>query len=399
MDAFSLYCHIPFCKQRCHYCDFVTTAGQLNHLEDYIDAMSREISMLAQVWGNKLPIHTLFFGGGTPSLVSIELYSKLFDTFERVCNFTSNIEISLEANPGTVNQTYLKLLRQIGFNRISLGAQSVHAEELKLLGRIHNAAQIKQAVEWSSLAGFENLNLDLMFGLPRQTLSTWQETLDTILDLKPEHISMYALTLEEGTPLAKRVTEGEIPQPDEDLAASMYELAMAELFEKGFEQYEISNWATVREGRLMACRHNLQYWRNGPYLGLGAGAHGFAAGSRLENTPNLETYIMKMNNETRLDFPRSQATINLIPINTWDEIQETMMLGLRLTGEGVGEIAFQTRFGRSLEAVFPQEIKRLLARGLLEWGQNDQGRCLRLTQSGRILGNQAFMAFVGLEER
>ena len=399
MQSASLYIHIPFCRQRCSYCDFVTTAGRLESMPDYIAALCREVEEVRAASAERLAVHSVFFGGGTPSLVSLEQYAALFKAFERAFSLDVNAEISLEANPGTLTPAYLHGLRQLGFNRISLGAQSVHADELALLRRIHDASQVHQAVEWSRAAGFDNLNLDLMFGLPRQGMEIWQATLDEITALAPEHLSLYGLTIEEGTPLEQQISSGAVPMPDDDLAAAMYERAMDVLAERGYRQYEISNWAVERSGKLLSCRQNLQYWRNLPYLGLGAGAHGSLAGSRLENTPDMDRYIRVMQTGEGAPFPQTSATLNTTAVSRWDEIQESMMLGLRLTGEGVSEKGFFERFGRSLEQVFPGEISRLTGHGLLEWQQNDGERSLRLTRKGRILGNQVFVAFVGLKER
>jgi oxygen-independent coproporphyrinogen III oxidase len=399
MEPISLYIHIPFCRQRCSYCDFVTTAGRLGRMDDYIKAVCREVEQICQSGTGQLQVKTIFFGGGTPSLVSLKQYESLFAAFECCFDVDKNAEISLETNPGTLTLPYLQGLRQVGFNRISIGAQSVHADELALLQRIHNAHQIYQAVEWSRSAGFDNLNLDLMFGLPNQTLEKWNETLDQITALRPEHLSLYGLTIEEGTPLARSIQDGVVLMPDDDLAAAMYELAGDVLEKRGYQQYEISNWAVERAGQMLSCRHNLQYWHNLPYLGLGAGAHGYLTGCRLENTPDMDGYIQLFETGWTGAFPQTRATVETTTITRWDEIQETMMLGLRLTQEGVSEQGFFERFNRNMEDVFAREIKRLTTQGLLEWHQNEKGRCLRLTHRGRILGNQVFMAFVGLAER
>jgi oxygen-independent coproporphyrinogen III oxidase len=399
MDAISLYCHIPFCRRRCSYCDFVTTAGQLKRLEDYVNAVCREVEQIHQSRGSKLQVHTVFFGGGTPSLVSLAQYRTLFKAFEAAFDLDGSAEISLEANPGTLTQGYLKGLHQLGFNRISIGAQSVHADELALLHRIHNAEQIRRAVDWSRRAGFDNLNLDLIFGLPYQTIEKWDQTLDWITALSPEHLSLYGLTIEDGTPLAQSIEAGIVPMPDDDLAASMYELAMDRLETRGYAQYEISNWAAKRNGKVQVCRHNLQYWHNQPYIGLGAGAHGYLAGFRTENTPDMEDYIRIVNDRQPQAFPRTQATTRITPVTNWDEIQETMMLGLRLTDEGVNEQQFYERFGGQMEQIFAFEIKQLISESLLEWHPVAGGRSLRLTARGRILGNRVFVSFVGLKER
>jgi oxygen-independent coproporphyrinogen-3 oxidase len=252
---------------------------------------------------------------------------------------------------------------------------------------------VVNAVKWARQVGFENLNLDLIFGLPYQTLESWQHTLELALGLRPDHFSLYSLILEHGTPMNAWVERGLLPMPEDDLAASMYEWAMTRLPEAGYEQYEISNWARRdANGQVMACRHNLQYWLNLPYLGLGAGAHGYAGGMRTANVRAPRAYIercLNKNSELR-EFPCTSATVNLTPIDRMTEMQETMMVGLRLVEEGVSGRAFEIRFGEKVESVFGREIKGLLGNGLLEWVDNH----LRLTQRGRMVGNQVFMQFV-----
>jgi oxygen-independent coproporphyrinogen-3 oxidase len=230
--------------------------------------------------------------------------------------------------------------------------------------------------------------------LPYQKLETWQDTLSMALMLRPEHFSLYALTLEHGTPMYQWVGRGLIPEPDPDLAAEMYEWAAGSLDAAGYLQYEISNWARAdKDGRLLSCRHNLQYWRSLPYLGFGAGAHGFAAGVRTANVLSPAAYIQRMAQGQPRQFPRSPAAVNVTPIDVRTEMGEVMMMGLRLTQEGVAEVDFEARFGHALESVYPQEIQRLVRLGLLEW-QGGASRRLRLTPSGRLLGNQVFREFI-----
>ncbi|NPA92126.1 MAG: coproporphyrinogen III oxidase family protein, partial [Chloroflexi bacterium] len=272
---------------------------------------------------------------------------------------------------------------------LSLGVQSAHPDDLRLLERGHDYATVIRAVTWARQAGFRNLNLDLIFGLPHQPLSRWQQSLELVLGLQPEHLSLYALTLEHGTPLAHWVAQGLLPQPDPDLAADMYLWADERLKQAGFQQYEISNWA--RPG--MACRHNLQYWRNLPYLGLGAGAHGYTNQTRTINVLTPGAYIRRLETATEpRAFPRSPATVEARALTLADEMAETMMMGLRLTEEGVSRRTFAQRFGRALEAVYGPTIERLQKQGLLTWSP-DRER-LRLTSRGRLLGNWVFREFV-----
>ena len=365
-------------------------------MRPYVQALERELEWAAAAAGVRLPVHTLFFGGGTPSLLPLEEVRRVLEAARRCFDLASEVEISLEANPGTLQLAYLEGLRALGVNRLSLGVQSANPEELRLLERQHDYPAVVQAVAWARRAGFENLNLDLIFGLPGQSLATWQHTLELALGLHPEHFALYALTVEHGTPLAHWTAHGLVDESDPDLAAEMYEWAQARLDAVGYGQYEISNWAR-RDGPAnhWVCRHNLQYWRGPPYLGLGAGAHGYAAGYRTANVLAPAAYIQRLQNPAEQDwpFPHTPATASFLPIDRETEIGETMMMGLRLTEEGVSAEDFHNRFGQTLEDVFADEIRELLGLGLLEWAGLGQAR-LRLTARGRLLGNQVFYRFI-----
>ena len=286
----------------------------------------------------------------------------------------------------------------LGFNRISMGMQSAHPDDLRLLERQHDFLDVVQAVKWARQAGFSNLSVDLIFGLPEQPLVRWQDTLERALELGTEHLSLYALTLEHGTPFQHWTEKGLVPEADDDLAADMYDYASERLARAGLLKYEISNWARTDPARgWMTCRHNLQYWRNLPYIGVGAGAHGSIGGSRTANVLGINAYIQRIESGEPALFPQTPATVNLTPIDPWTEMQETMMVGLRLTQEGVDRESFERRFGRSMETVFAVEIKECLRLGLLEWA-GERNHRLRLTERGHLLGNQVFMRFVGKEE-
>src|SRR5215207_10312909 len=302
---FSLYFHIPFCTHRCAYCDFNTYAGQEELIPGYVEALLREIEFVGQqttqLANKATTVHTIFFGGGTPSLLSPRQFETIFKAIRTNFVRTDDAEITIEANPGTVSYENLLELRKIGINRISYGVQSANAEELRMLERAHDFFDVIEAVTSARKAGFENLNLDLIYGLPEQTLQTWQTTVKRILDLHPEHISAYALTLEHGTPFGRWSSKGLLPLPDPDLAAEMYEWASETFEANGYIQYEISNWA--KPGH--ECRHNLQYWRGRPYLAFGAGAHGYANGYRYSNVLRIKTYIERLANPpiTSYQFP------------------------------------------------------------------------------------------------
>ncbi|HET9590521.1 MAG TPA: radical SAM family heme chaperone HemW [Anaerolineales bacterium] len=441
----SLYIHIPFCTHRCAYCDFNTYAGQEAAIPAYVEALCREIQFTgrqaAQLPDSPINVHTIFFGGGTPSLLSPEQFGAILKTIRASFVLTEDAEITIEANPGTVSYENLLQLRRLGVNRISFGVQSANMEELRMLERTHTFFDVIEAVASARRAGFDNLNLDLIYGLPEQNLKTWQTTVKRILDLHPEHISAYALTLEHGTPFGRWSAKGLLPLPDPDLAADMYEWA-GETFEAyGYLQYEISNWAKhiassgakrSRDAEKcpgFACRHNLQYWRGLPYLAFGAGAHGYARGYRYSNVLRIKTYIDRLADSpitnysitnyplTNYQFPLTPAVVNHHKQSLQDDMSEFMMTGLRLTQEGVSESEFQARFGMSMRHIYEEEIDQLLQLGLLEWEESvatnparpspQEGRGgtrtaievggdrVKLSQQARLLANQVFMRFVG----
>jgi oxygen-independent coproporphyrinogen-3 oxidase len=391
---YSLYFHIPFCTHRCAYCDFNTYAGQEAMIPAYVEALIREIEFV----GNQIthspnhqsPVHTIFFGGGTPSLLAPKQFESIFQSIRGNLAITNEAEITIEANPGTVSYEHLLKLRRIGINRISYGVQSANGEELRMLERAHSFFDVIEAVTFARKAGFDNLNLDLIYGLPEQTLKTWQTTVKRILDLHPEHISAYALTLEHGTPFGRWASKGLLPLPDPDLAAEMYEW-LSEILEKnGYLQYEISNWSIPNH----ECRHNLQYWRGLPYLAFGAGAHGYANGYRYSNVLRPKTYIERITNSpmTNYEFPLTPTTVNHHKQTRKDDMSEFMMTGLRLTQEGISKNEFQSRFGTSLQDQYRKETEDLLKLGLIE---DRAGERIRLTRSGRLLGNRVFLEFIG----
>jgi len=404
----SIYLHIPFCKHRCAYCDFNTYAGQEDSIPAYVDALIKEINFIGhQITDYQLPItiHTIFFGGGTPSLLSAPQFDSILRALRAAFTFTADAEISIEANPGTISPEKLNAIREAGINRISFGVQSANTEELRMLERIHDFFTVIESVSSARKAGFDNLNLDLIYGLPEQTLSTWQTTLARTVELNPEHISAYALTLEHGTPFGRWSSKGLLPLPDPDLAAEMYEYAEEFLESKGYVHYEISNWAKINsEFRILnsefMCRHNLQYWHSLPYLAFGAGAHGYANGYRYSNALRIKTYIERMSNELRVmscEFPLSPAVVNQHKQTLQDDISDYMINNLRLTQVGVVESDFQARFGVGLLDVFGKEVEELIRVGLLESKTSEvlkTSEVYRLTKRGRLLGNQVFVKFV-----
>jgi oxygen-independent coproporphyrinogen-3 oxidase len=384
--SLALYLHIPFCRTRCSYCAFNTYAGLSDQIVPYTHALAREIRLVGGSAKHKA--HTVYFGGGTPSLVPVSEIAATLETCAEAFDLAPDTEITLEANPGTVDRAYLTTLRKIGVNRLSIGMQSTHASELRLFARHHDVEDVRSAVHMARAAGFENISLDLIYGIPRQTMDMWRRSMNTAIQMAPNHLSLYSLSIEDATPMQRQVGHGTLEAPDPDLAADMYDWASARMTAAGFDQYEISNWS--KPG--YACRHNVHVWRNLPYLGLGAGAHGYAACTRYANVLYPITYIARIEaQEMPLSFPLSVAAEEVEHIDLRREMSETMMMGLRLTQEGISLEAFRERFGRELWAVFGQALDRLIAVGLLE--RTADGR-VRLTQRGRLLGNRVFMEFV-----
>ena len=397
----ALYLHVPFCRRRCTYCDFVTYADRGRLQPRYAAALQQDLRGQAERLRADVPearAVTLYFGGGTPSLLPAEAIAALIEEAHRSLSLPAEAEITLEANPGTVDAAYLAALRRAGVNRLSLGIQSADAGELEMLGRIHTWEDAIHTVSAARQAGFDNLSLDLIFGLPGQSLSRWQASLAATLELLPEHISLYALTLEAGTPLAEAVAHGQLPEPNVDLAADCYEWTSQALRDAGFWQYEISNWARgletapevwslpptgLTEGiGPWISHHNLHYWRNATWLGVGVAAHSFMGRRRWSNLTDPEAYIAAV--EAGAPTVAESEEVTRV-----QEIGETMMLGLRLA-EGVRDSDFRARFGVGLVEMFEETIEAYWQHGLIEW---DDTR-IRLSTRGRLLGNQVFVAFL-----
>ena len=356
----ALYLHIPFCRTKCSYCDFNTYAGIEPLIPRYLDALRAE--MLGYPAG--LPIQTINFGGGTPSLLWPDQVADVLGAARSQFAVDCDVEVTIEANPGGLDQRYFEGLLRTGVNRLSFGVQSFHAAELAMLTRRHSAAEARNAVKYARAAGFTNLSLDFMYGLPGQCLAAWHETIEQALELRPEHFSLYGLTVYDHLPLGRQVNSGALPAQDDDLMADMYELAEDLLGAAGYEQYEISNWALGPELR---CRHNLAYWRNTGYIGLGAGAHSYFGGRRYANERRPHVYADKALSAC----PLAAECEDISP-----ELQraESAILGLRLNE------------GAVLSHPQLSVLAPCLAAGLLEVA----GSHARLTPKGRLLSNEVF---------
>lgn len=382
----SIYLHVPFCRVKCTYCAFNTYVHLDSLIDPFVDALIGEITCVGRAQP-KQPAWSVFFGGGTPSMLTPAQFERILDAIRAHFVLADDAEISIEANPGDLDLEYLKALRQLGINRISIGMQSANANELALFHRRHDNDAVVRSVSAARLAGFDNLNLDVIYGAPHQTLDSWETTLRQLILLRPEHVSLYALGLEDNTLMKTWVTRGRLPEPDDDLAADMYDLATTMLAEAGLEQYEISNWSLP--GR--QCRHNLQYWRNWPYIGLGPGAHGFAGGVRYSTVLAPQRYVRVLTEDAApRDYPLTPAVEQAVQVDRSAEIAETLIMSLRLTQEGVSRRAFAERFGADLLDIHPETIAHYNALGLLE--VTDQR--VRLTQQGRLLSNMIFRELV-----
>jgi len=386
-SAIALYIHVPFCETKCNYCDFNTYARLESLIPGYVEALGVELA----AWGEALgrpPVRTLFLGGGTPSWLPIETFARVLDAARRSFPFAPDAEITAEANPGDVTLDRARTWAELGVNRVSMGVQSFHDGLLRLLTRRHSAAQAVEAYRTLRQAGLENVNLDLIYGLPAQSIDTWRASLERALELRPAHLSLYALTLEEGTPLAQEVQRGRAPRPDPDLAADMYELAEDLLGAAGYRHYEISNWALP--GR--ECRHNLVYWRNEPFLGVGPGGHSYLGGARFWNIRSPAEYVRRL---TAPDHPRPW-TAEAIPVveerrvlSDAERLSETLILALRLD-EGLAVDEAVRAQGRDALQPHVDALRSFVPLGLVA---EEDGR-LRLTRRGRLLSNEVFVRLV-----
>lgn len=379
-----LYIHIPFCVKKCSYCDFLSAPATEQTREAYMAALFAEIGGRAKNYKDRI-VTSIFIGGGTPSLLSGEQGGKLMDHIRKQFVLAPDAEITMEVNPGTATAQKLRDFHAVGINRLSIGMQSAQAQELKMLGRIHDFEDFCQGYREAVEAGFTNINVDVMSGLPGQTLAGYRDTLEKVLHLEPmpQHISAYSLIVEEGTPFAAMAERGQLPLPEEDVERAMYEETIEVLEKYGFHRYEISNYA--RDG--YECRHNVGYWIRRDYLGLGIGAASLIDNVRFQNGRDLAAYLAHP-----LDCREEEQSLT-----TQEQMEETLFLGLRLT-KGVSYDAFARRYGSSLQEIYGEVIARNVADGLLqvtEGKENEKsGRYLALTKRGLDLSNYVMAQFL-----
>lgn len=378
-----VYIHIPFCRSRCSYCDFATGAYDAPLAGRYVRAVADEIGAFKLPAGNvaAAEVDTVYFGGGTPSLLAPAQVEQLLAAVRERFVVANGAEVTMELNPGTVTPDSLRAYRAAGVNRASFGLQTFDDEALRRLGRTHTVADARQTFQNLRVAGFDNISFDLIAGLPGQTLSDWSHNLDEALVLQPEHLSLYLLEVHEGTPLAEQLQRGMWPEPDADVAAEMYQLLLARTATAGYEHYEISNFC--RPGR--ASRHNLKYWTAGsPYYGFGCSAHSYDGTSlRWANERDTARYV-------ELVAAGRGAVVETTELDRREASSEALFLGLRLLTRGVDLREHQTQFGADVRTAYADDLARFKEAGLIEIS-ND---VLRLTRSGALLSNEVFAAFV-----
>ncbi len=383
----SLYLHIPFCRIKCSYCAFNTYVHMDDLIPSFVIALCDELKILGINQPTDTIVHTVYFGGGTPSLLSPKQIETILDTIVGQFTLSEDVEISMEANPSDISSDYIVAIQKIGVNRISIGMQSANQAELELFARRHDVSDVIKAVEALQFGKMENFNLDLIYGVPGQTLSDWDNSLKQLVLLNPTHISLYALGLEEGTAMHNWVERGRLDRPSDDLAADMYDLATDILAKHGFLQYEISNWAK----KSYECRHNVQYWRNLPYAGLGPGGHGYAGNIRYFTILSPHRYIRVMKQpEGSFRFPLTPGVDEFVEVDRENEIAETIIMGLRLTQEGIVRAKFRERFDVDIVDLHQSVIDKYTSLGLLDVSAER----VRITSKGRLLSNVVFRDLV-----
>ncbi len=374
-----LYIHIPFCRSKCNYCDFNSFSGMEHLIPSYFDALRFELAHISQkIKSTGARFSSVFIGGGTPSFVDTGYIVGVLDAASELTGVSDDAEISIECNPGTLTPQKAKVYASAGINRVSIGLQACQQRLLETLGRIHSADDFIKAHQMATDAGIDNINADLIFGIPGQTMADWKDSVETIIRLGVKHVSCYSLKIEEGTRLGEWLAGGLIEVIDDELDRAMCHFAVDQLKSKGFRHYEISNFALPG----FECKHNLLYWKALPYIGIGAGAHSYFNSKRYHNVNDPAAYVQKASDGA---FPELDCEY----IGRTASMREYMMLGLRLV-DGIDDEEFTYRYGTSFFKEYEQRIASLVDKGLLA----RERRRLRLTGAGLDLANQVFMEFV-----
>ncbi|MGG7147308.1 radical SAM family heme chaperone HemW [Clostridium butyricum] len=373
MKEMSLYIHIPFCKQKCLYCDFPSYAGKESLINEYIRALNEEILKKC----SKYKIASIFVGGGTPSYLNEINLESLLKTIN-LLDFKDEFEFTIECNPGTLNEEKLALMKNYNVNRISMGLQTTNDNILKEIGRIHSFEEFKKNYNQARKAGFENINVDLMFGLPNQSMKDWKVSLEDVMSLEPDHISAYSLIIEEGTCFYNLYNNDKLNIPNEEEERSMYLFTKGFLKDYGYNQYEISNYAKVNK----ECFHNKVYWKCNEYLGLGVSASSFVDEKRFKNIDDIKIYIEKINNN-------EDVTEEIHVNNINDDMEEFMFMGLRMI-DGINLKIFKKRFGKDVFDIYDEVIKNNIKKGLLVVDSEK----LYLSEKGIELSNYVMSDFI-----
>ncbi len=383
----AIYLHTPFCKQKCLYCDFASYAGYAEAvMRQYTNAVCCEISARANEAQYTAADASIYFGGGTPSVLPTECIAQLVQSLKKYNFWRIPREATIEVNPGTADLAKLKALRELGFDRISFGVQSLQDNELKIIGRIHTAQQALEAIAMAKKAGFERISADLIYGLPQQTLASLYDTLTRLCATDIEHISVYGLIVEEGTPLEKLIDDGTLMLPNEDTTADMYDLVQNFLHAQGFERYEISNYA--KNGQYSS--HNTVYWQYHPYIAFGAASCGFDGDARRTATEIVRDYIAAAPKLTPANWRRS-ALYTIEELTPSMQLEEFMFMGLRRS-QGANLAEARLRFGVDVMKRFANELQPVLAQKLVVYDERTQH--LRLSERGMAVGNKIFELFV-----
>ncbi|TFE01097.1 radical SAM family heme chaperone HemW [Jeotgalibacillus salarius] len=374
----AVYIHIPFCHHICHYCDFNKVFMKNQPVDTYLDMLIKEMQ---SVHKSNEPMKSIFVGGGTPTALNAAQLEKLCEGIQSVFNITDSTEYTFEANPGDLSKDKISVLKSHGVNRLSFGVQSFNDRLLEKIGRNHRSEDVYRSLTQAQDEGFENISIDLIYALPEQTLSDFEDTVDRALELELPHYSGYSLIVEPKTVFYNLMRKGRLPLPGEDTEAAMYDSLMNKMAAKGLEQYEISNFSKTGYESI----HNLTYWENESYYGFGAGAHGYVNGVRYSNIGPVSKYIQSLEEEKLPVFHRSEVTLN-------EKMEEEMFLGLRKTN-GVSLQVFEKKFGINMKNIFEEPLKEMINKNLLE----EKNGHVRLTKEGRFLGNEVFQSFLGLK--
>ncbi len=379
MEPAGVYIHIPFCRARCSYCDFATGAFESTQAERYVSALCNEINAFQSHNSTSIDVDTIYFGGGTPSLMTPDQVAKILDVINKRFNIAEGFEATMEMNPGTVTPESLRAYRRLGINRASFGAQTFDDSELRRLGRTHTAADVRKTIGLLRDAGYENTSFDLIAGLPAQTIEAWSRNLDEALSLGPEHISFYLLEVHQGTPLAAQINQGRQPAPDDDVAAEMYKLMLDRAAIAGYHHYEISNLCKLG----FESRHNSKYWTGTAVFGFGCSAHSYDGGRRRwSNERDVSRYIALVETDRH-------AVVENTELDEKEIRAESIFLGLRLM-RGVDLREHRRRFGADILDDYASDLEQFREAGLIEF----DNELIKLTRQGVLLSNEVFSAFV-----